>query len=166
MSGQIHFFLNWNEYFDAREFLRASRNLIAPEKIIGGLIAVSSALWYFFSGLNPAAYGGLAIGLITIFGIPAIRRWRAKRKWECEPLYHTEHTLSFSEEGVQLQMGQIESSLNWQYYRSILESPDGFLLVSGEEAFNFFPKRAFGDELMIGEFRRLASSKLAKRERQ
>lgn len=162
MSDQIRFFLNWNEYFDAREFLRASRNLIAPEKVIGGLIAVSSALWYFFSDLNPAAFGGLALGLAIIFGVPAIRRWRAKRKWECEPLYHTEHALSFNEEGIQLQMGLIESNLNWQYYRSIVESPGGFLLVSGEDAFNFFPKRAFGDEKLINQFRALAWKKLRK----
>lgn len=156
MSGPIRFFLNWQEYFDAREFLRASHILIAPEKVIGGLIAVSSALWYFLSGLNPAAFGGLALGLVIIFGVPAIRRWRAKCKWEREPLYHTEHTLEFSEEGIFLQMGNIESNLNWRYYRSVLESPDGFLLITAEDAFNFFPKRAFGSENLINQFRLLA----------
>ncbi|MGE0132529.1 MAG: YcxB family protein [Blastocatellales bacterium] len=156
MSDQIRFFLNWQEYFGAQEFLRASRDLIAPEKVVGGLLAVSSALWYFFSDLNPAAYGGLALGLVIIFGVPAIRRWRAKHKWEREPLYHTEHTLSFSEEGIFLQMGNIESNLTWRYYRSVLESPDGFLLISGEDAFNFFPKRAFDSENMINQFRLLA----------
>lgn len=160
MSGQIRFFLNWQEYFNAREFLRASRNLIAPEKVIGGLIALASALWYFLDDLNPAAFGGLALGLAIIFGVPAIRRWRAKHKWEREPLYHAEHTLSFNEEGVFLQMGSIESNLNWQYYRSVLESSDGFLLISGEDAFNFFPKRAFNDEKLINQFRAMAWKKL------
>jgi hypothetical protein len=163
MNGQIRFFLTWQEYFDAREFLRASRTLIAPEKVIGGLLVVLSALWYFFSGLNPTAFGGLALGLAIIFGAPAIRRWLAKRKWEREPLYHTEHTLSFNEEGIFLQMGSIESNLNWQYYRSVLESPEGFLLISGEGAFNLFPKRAFDSEGMINEFRALALTKLSNR---
>lgn len=160
MSGQIRFFLNWQEYFSAREFLRASRNLIAPEKVVGGLIAVASALWYFLDDLNPATFGGLALGLAIIFGVPAIRRWRAKRKWEREPLYHAEHTLSFDEEGILLQMGSIESNLNWQYYQSVLESSDGFLLISGEDAFNFFPKRAFNDEKLINQFRAMAWKKL------
>ena len=85
-----------------------------------------------------------------------------KRKWEREPLYQTEHTLSFGEEGIFLQMGNIESNLSWQYYRSVLESPDGFLLISCDDAFNFFPKRAFDGEIVINEFRVLAQKKLKK----
>jgi len=165
MNNQIRFFLNWKEYFAASEFLRVSRDLIAPEKVVGGLLMLASALWSLFSDLNPASIGALALGLAIIFGVPAIRRWGAKRKWEREPLYHTEHALSFSEEGIFLQMGQIESNLNWQYYRSVLESPDGFLLISGADAFNFFPKRAFNGETVINQFRTLATAKLASRSR-
>src|SRR5690348_4761365 len=99
MSNPIRFFLNWQEYFGAQEFLRASRLPVAPEKVIGGLLIVSSALWFFLGSLNPAAFSGLALGLFFIYGIPAIRLWASKRKWEREPLYHQEHTLSYSEEG-------------------------------------------------------------------
>jgi len=165
MSGQIRFFLNWKEYFDAREFLRASRVPVTPEKGGGGLLIVAGALLYFFSDLHLAALGALALGLIISFGLPAIRRRASKRKWEREPLYQTEHTLSFSEEGIFLQMGHIESNLSWQYYRSVLESPDGFLLISCDEAFNFFPKRAFDGENLINQFRTLATAKLPNRSR-
>ncbi len=163
MNHPIHFFLDWKEYFAAREFMRASRNLIAPEKVVGGLLMVSSALWYFFSDLNPLAFGGLATGLAIVFGMPAIRRWSSKRKWDREPLYHAEHKLLFNAEGIFLQMGNIESNLSWRYYRSVLESPDGFLLVAGDGAFNYFPKRVFGGESMINEFRELAAAKLSNR---
>ncbi|MGH9768714.1 MAG: YcxB family protein [Blastocatellia bacterium] len=165
MNGPIRFFLNWKEYFAAREFLRASRDPIAPEKVGGGLLIVASALMYLFSDLNLAAFGALALGLIIGFGVPVIRRWRAKRKWEREPLYQAEHTLSFGEEGIFLQMGHIESNLSWQYYRSVLESPDGFLLISGDDAFNFFPKRAFDGENVINQFRTLATVMLSNRGR-
>ena len=165
MSGQISFFLNWKEYFAAREFLRASRAPVAQEKIGGGLLMVASALLYLFSNSNLATVGALALGLIFIFGIPVIRRQALKRKWEREPLYQTEQTLSFSEEGIFLQMGNIESNLSWQYYRGVLESPDGFLLISCDDAFNFFPKRAFEGENSIKEFRTLATAKLSNRGR-
>ncbi len=163
MSRQIRFFLNWKEYFAAREFLRASRAPVATEKIGGGLLIAASALLYLFSDLNLAAFLALALGLISGFGVPAIRRRALKRKWEREPLYRTEHTLSFNEERIFLQMGHIESNLNWQYYRCVLESPDGFLLISGDDAFNFFPKRAFDGENAIREFRALATAKLPNR---
>jgi len=162
MSGPIRFFLNWKEYFAAREFLRASSAPVAQEKIGGALLIVASALLYLFSYSILASFGALALGLIIIFGIPAIRRQALKRKWEREPLYQTEHTLSFGEEGIFLQMGNIESNLSWQYYRSVIESPDGFLLISCDEAFNFFPKRAFNGEIVINEFRALAQKKLNK----
>jgi hypothetical protein len=162
MSGQVRFFLDWKEYFAAREFLRASRTPIAPEKIGGGLLILVGALIYFFSGLNLAAFGALALGLIISFGIPAIRRQASKRKWDREPLYRMEHTLSFGEEGIFLQIGPIESNLNWQYYQSALESPDGFLLISYNDAFNFLPKRAFDGEIVINEFRALTQKKLKK----
>jgi hypothetical protein len=162
MSGQIRFFLNWKEYFAAREFLRAGRTPVVPEKIGGGLLIAMGALLFFFSGLNLVAFGALALGLIVSIGIPAFRRQASKRKWEREPLYHMEHTLSFGEEGIFLRMGPIESNLNWQYYRSALESPDGFLLISYNDAFNFLPKRAFDGEIVINEFRALTQKKLIK----
>lgn len=160
MSGQIRFFLNWKEYSAAREYLRASRAPVAPEKIGGGLLIMAGALLYFFSDLIMAAFGALALGLIITFGIPAIRRQALKHKWEREPLYSMQHMLSFGEEGIFLQIGPIESNLNWQYYRSAIESPDGFLLISYDDAFNFFPKRAFDGEIAINEFRALAQKKL------
>jgi hypothetical protein len=162
MSGQIRFFLDWKEYFAAREFLRASRTPVVPEKIGGGLLIAMGALLYFFSDLNLAAFGALALGLIFSFGIPAFRRQVAKRKWGREPLYRMEQALSFGEEGIILQMGPIESNLNWQYYRGALESPDGFLLISYNDAFNFLPKRAFDSEIVINEFRALTQKKLKK----
>ena len=160
MSGQIRFFLNWKEYFAAQEFLRASSNSNAQEKIGGVLLIVASALLYLFSYPILAAFGALALGLFISFGIPIVRRYALKRKWDREPLYHTEQTLSFSEEGIFLQMGKIESNLSWQYYSSVLESPDGFLLITSDDAFNFFPKRAFGGDDVIKEFHALAQKKL------
>jgi YcxB-like protein len=165
MSGQIRFFLNWKEYFAAREFLRSSRDPVAPEKIGGALLILAGALLYFFSDLFMAANAVLALGLILVFGIPAIRRQALKHKWEREPLYRMEHTLSFGEEGISLQMGAIESNLSWQYYRGFLESPDGFLLISSDDAFNFFPKRAFDGENTLDQFRALATAKLSDRSR-
>ena len=57
-------------------------------------------------------------------------------------------------------MGIIESNLDWKYYQRLIEKPDGFLLVYGNDSFNLLPKRAFADETLIQEFRALASKKL------
>jgi hypothetical protein len=156
----INFFLNWNEYHDAREFFRSSRGDIAPEKVTGGVLLVASALWFFLDNLNLLAVVGFAAGLIAIFAFPIFRRWEAKHKWEREPLYHTEHAVSFDESGVHFRMGGVESNLDWGYYQRMVESPDGFLLVYSNDSFNYLPKHAFDGEPAIDEFRSLASKNL------
>jgi YcxB-like protein len=160
MTVSIHFFLGWKEYFTAQEFFRQSRYSMVPERVIGGVIMAFSAWWFFINDLNLFATIGLGIGLAIIFGAQLFRSWSSKRKWNREPLYHAEHRVSFSEEGVNFLMGRVESHLDWKYYQRMLESPDGFLLIYGSDSFNLFPKRAFPDDEAIAKFRSLATKKL------
>jgi YcxB-like protein len=163
MILNINFYLKWEEYFEAQEFFRRYRYNIAPEKVIGGVLMTLSALWFFLDDLSLFAIIGLVAGLIIILAAPHLRRWDSKRKWNREPLYQTQHTVSFNEEGIYFLMGRIESNLDWRYYQWMLESSDGFLLIYGNDSFNFFPKRAFAGEGTINEFRKLVTSKLLKK---
>jgi len=124
-----------------------------------------SALWFFLDKLNLLAIIGLASGMIIVFGLPLIRRWSWKRKWEREPLYRSEHEVSYGDEGIRYLMGHVESILDWKYYQRMLESPEGFLLIYGDNAFNFLPKRAFANDEKINQFRKLAAAKLSHRQR-
>jgi hypothetical protein len=71
-----------------------------------------------------------------------------------------EHLVSFSAEGIHYLLDDIESNLDWNYYQSWAESPEGFLLISAEDVFNFIPKRAFPDEARQVEFRKFLTAKL------
>jgi YcxB-like protein len=160
MILSIDFYLKWDEYFEAQEFFRRYRYSIAPEKVIGGVLLTLSALWFFLDDLSLFSIIGLVAGLAIILAVPNLRRCASKRKWNREPLYQTQHKVSFNEEGIYFLMGRIESNLDWNYYQRMLESPDGFLLIYGNDSFNFFPKRAFGGEDKISSFRTLATSRL------
>lgn len=160
MTGTINFFLQWEEYFAAQEFFRRRQQPVAPEWSWGGLLIAAGLVLLFVEGLGVLAVSVLTIGLIAIFSAPWIRRSASKRKWRREPLYQTEHEVGFSPEGVYFRMGRIESNLDWQYYQHLLEKPDGFLLVYGNDSFNLLPKRAFTGETQIQEFRALATKKL------
>jgi hypothetical protein len=159
----IRFFLNWKEYFSAQEFFRRDRYNVSPESVIGGVLMTLSSLWFFIDDLNMLAAIGFAAGLVIFLGVPLSRRWSLKRKWKREPLYQSEHSVSFSEEGIHYLMGQVDSNLDWKYYQRLLESPEGFLLIYGNDSFNLLPKRAFASEKMIDDFRALATSKLSKK---
>ena len=156
----INFFLKWEEYFAAQEFFRRSRSRLAPETIVGGVLIALGAALFFAGDKNAAIIGAATLGLAVIVAGPLLRRNASKRKWNREPLYHTEHTVAASEDGVYFLMGKIESNLVWRYYQRFLESRDGFLLVYGGDSFNYLPKRAFAGPEMIDQFRELASKKL------
>lgn len=160
MSLNIRFHLDWNEYYEAKEFLLRERYPISPEKIVGGLLLIVSALWFFLDSLNMYAILGLAAGLAVPLTAPMIRRWNVRRKWQREPFFRIEHIVSVSEDGVEYLMGQTKSDLNWLYYQRMIESPAGFLLIYGNDSFNFLPKRAFQGEEMIIAFREMATKNL------
>jgi len=165
MIGSINFFLQWEEYFAAQELFRRSRGGLLPEWIAGGLLILLGVVLAIVGGLSIFAADILLlcpflIGMAIIFGSPFIRRWASKRKWQREPLYHTEHEVAFSDDGVYFRMGKIESNLNWKYYQRIMEIPEGLLLIYSNESFNLLPKRAFADEGLMRDFRLLAQKKL------
>ncbi|MGH9838537.1 MAG: YcxB family protein [Blastocatellia bacterium] len=159
----IHFFLNWEEYFAAQEFFRRRGSKLAPEYLLGSALLAAGMVLLFMGDRGIFAATVLILGLVVIFAAPFLRRWASRRKWFREPLYHTEHTVAASDDGVYFQMGKIESNLVWHYYQRLVESPEGFLLVYGGESFNYLPKRAFTGDEMIAQFRDLAASKLSYR---
>jgi hypothetical protein len=160
MNKSINFFLQWEEYYAAQEFFRRSHQAISPELVIGGVLMLAGAALLFFDGMGIFAISVMLFGLVVAFAGPQVRRWASNRKWQREPLFETEHEVAFSEEGVYFRMGVIESNLDWKYYQRIIESPDGLLMVYGNDSFNFLPKRAFADEKLMSDFRQLAMKKL------
>lgn len=160
MAESINFFLQWEEYFAAQEFFRRSRQSVAPEWLAGGALLLVGLAMLFVEGLSWLAAVVLVVGVVVILAAPLIRRWVSKRKWQREPLYETEHEVAFRDEGVYFRMGVIESNLDWKYYQRVMESPNGLLVVYGNDSFNFLPKRAFANEKLLDEYRLLATTKL------
>jgi hypothetical protein len=156
----INFSLDWEEYFAAQEYFLYSRSRLTPEYLQGGALILVGAVLFSMGdrALLPAT--AMILGLAVIFFTPYVRRWASRRKWFREPLFHTLHQVSASEDGVYFRMGIIESNLVWHYYQRFTESPDGFLLIYGNDSFNYLPKRAFASPEMIDQFRALAAKKL------
>ncbi|HQR35855.1 MAG TPA: YcxB family protein [Blastocatellia bacterium] len=162
MTESIKFYLTWEEYFAAQEFFRRTHQAVAPEWVIGGLLLMAGVTLMFGDGIGVFAAGLALLGLIVIFAGPRLRRLASNRKWVREPLFETEHEVSFNENGVYFRMGEIESNLDWKYYQRLMESPTGLMLVYGNDSFNLLPKRAFADENLFNEFRSLATRNLHK----
>jgi hypothetical protein len=160
MSIDLRFFLGWREYYAAQRFFRRSRGEVPMEyPLAAAFLAVAAVLW---AAAAPAgiALACLAAGAGAMLLAPWLRRLEVKRRWAREPIYQTEHVVSAGEQGLHYLMGWVESNLGWSYYQRWLETPEGFLLVYGDDSFNLLPKRAFASAEMMAEFRLLAAQNL------
>ena len=161
-SIDLNFYLQSDEYYAAMEFFRQRRTGMSPDKAVGGiLILLGAASWIVLGNLALSIalfITGVAVALLS----HPLRARAFRTRWEREPLFQAEQTISFDEQGVYFKMGQIESNLPWTYYENWLESADGFLLVYGD-TFNYFPKRTFTEVSAIEAFRQLIKTKIVRR---
>ena len=159
MSIDLNFFLQCDEYYQALEYFRRQRASASADKLVGLLLTLLGAALWLVTGNGALFAIFLAVGIAVALTSAPLRRLLFQQKWEREPLFSAEHKILASEQGVYFRMGQIESNLPWSYYESFLETADGFLLVYGD-SFNFLPKRVFGGETAIQQFRELLAKKL------
>jgi hypothetical protein len=160
-SIDLNFFLQREEYYSAMEFLRQQRTGLSTDKKVGGiLILLGAASWIVLGNiaLSIALFlTGIAVALLS----HPLRARAFRHRWEREPLFCSEQTISFDEQSIAFRMGHVESNLPWTYYESWHESADGFLLVYGE-TFNYLPKRAFRDEAALKQLREMFSKKIVR----
>jgi hypothetical protein len=159
MSTDLNFFLQCDEYFQALEFFRRQRATASADKVVGGLLILLGVVLWLMTANGALFAIFLTVGIAVALTSAPLRRLLFQQRWAREPLFSAEHKILANEQGVFFKMGQIESNLPWTYYESFLESADGFLLIYGD-SFNFLPKRVFGGESAIQQFRALLAKKL------
>ncbi len=165
MTESIHtrFSLNWDEYYAAWRFLKRHSSEYAPEKIAGTTLMLMGITIWMLGGHGLFVIVGVGTGLIAIISVPLLYSLGLRHRWKREPLHRIEHQVSFSAREIHYLQGATESHLNWGFYQQMLESPDAFLLICGEDVFSLIPKRAFESAQAISDFRALATSKFRRR---
>ena len=82
-----------------------------------------------------------------------------RRVFRGDPKFREEYNLIYSDAGVTLKTQNINSSLNWNFYTSVVENDKFYLLIYGNNlpSFSIVPKRAFrnnNDEMAFREMLR------------
>jgi hypothetical protein len=113
-------------------------------------IAGQGHIWWIIAG-----GGALLLCLIATATIirPAIDFRR-------EPGLHGEYRFEFSEDGIGFRTAHIDSKLEWNVYREVVENRQLFLLFHGRRAFSIIPKRAFASPEEESAFRDLLIRKI------
>lgn len=163
-SIDLNFFLQRDEYYAAMEFYRQQRTGLSTDKKVGGILILLGAASWIVLGNLPLSVALFVTGVAVALLSHPLRARGFRTRWEREPLFRAEQTLSFDDQGIAFKIGHVESNLPWTYYENWMESPNGFLLIYGE-SFNFFPKRTFADTHSIESFRQLLNKKITRSKR-
>ena len=79
------------------------------------------------------------------------------------PKFREPYELTFSDEGVLFRSAGVESRLAWDFYTSVLETPEHFFLVYGKDMFSLLPKRALRGPRQESALRELLRRKFGAR---
>lgn len=158
-SISLRYFVDWKEYYRAERFLLRQQHWVLPEQFSGALLLLLAIFFRYFD--FPLGYSILPlIAGILFLCVPVFRHLGLRKRWEREPILQAEHIVSYAQDGIHYLLNGIESNLDWKYYQRWIESPQGFLLVYGQDVFNLIPKSAFDSPATINNFRQLIAGKL------
>jgi len=113
--------------------------LAAGIVILAVAVAVGRPLWFAIAGAELLGW----VGLVTVMPRASMRSPQS------------EHTLSFSDDGVLAANAHGSQRFEWSHWRLWTRTGDLYLLRGPRGVFTFVPGRAFGSPDAEGEFREL-----------
>ncbi|SFS77289.1 YcxB family protein [Paenibacillus sp. BC26] len=157
-----------NFMYSEREIISAiNQNLNLKELIFSVLIAAALLVYGIFQLMSGSTrIFDVFILLISIlfFFIVFVRIIVVPRiVFKRQPKFKEEYVLSFNEENIIFNAGDINSTISWDFYKEIKESKEFIFLKYGKELHTIIPKRVFRNKEELNEFKTLIKSKINKR---
>jgi hypothetical protein len=79
-----------------------------------------------------------------------------------EPKYKEEYELIFNEDEILFTAGGLNSTIQWDFYKSIKETKDFIYLMYAKNGYSIIPKRTFNNNEERDRFLKLIRSKIIK----
>lgn len=117
-------------------------------RLIIFFVLISIGLLLLTMGLNFALPLWMQLGFVLLVNIALYQGYLTdlpRRIFRGDPKFREEYNLICSDAGVTLKTENINSSINWNFYTSVIENDKFYLLIYGKNlaSFSIFPKRAF-----------------------
>ena len=130
----------------ARVYFWHSKELLV--RLIIGCVLISIGLLLFTRLLNFALPLWFMVILMFLVGMALYHGYLIdlpRRIFRGDPKFREEYNLTCSDDGVALKTQNINSSINWNFYTSVIENDKFYLLIYGKNlpSFSLLPKRAF-----------------------
>ncbi|MUG98173.1 YcxB family protein [Scytonema sp. UIC 10036] len=163
---QFEYRLNVNDIKEANQ-AHSKKVLLKYYLLVMGIIIFISILPMLTQGgisLNELLISAIVPNLVLLAFIYLVirisRNFVLSRTWNSQPGLKNEIRVEASEEALQINTELSESKMKWLIYTHWRETPNLFMVYQSNNCFNLFPKRAFGSDEQMNEFRELLRAKL------
>jgi len=156
---ELRYSLTESEYLSAvRHYFVRGTGLLARLIVFYGLICAGMLLLNVLLDFAFPLWAVLA--LLVLIGIAVFRAYLVdlpRRYFRSDPKFRSEYYLTFSDAGIKFKTQDVDSSIAWTLYTSVVESKDFYYLVYGKAlpSLTILPKRAFRDRKEESAFRQM-----------
>jgi len=91
----------------------------------------------------------LVVGIFYIVYYFAVIPWQLTRAYKKNEHLKVERTFIFTNENIQVKVGEDGTVLNWDQFQRVMDAKDFYLMVfkDGQKLYFFIPERAFNEEM-------------------
>ena len=159
---EVRFQYTEKEYIQAsRQYMFMSKLLKKSDIILPIVLLPTSVLYMFLTEFDVLSIVLCVCAVVYLMIIATLYYLIPKVSYKQNAKYQEEYYLSFSEEGIKFRTNTINSDLQWEVYKKLLENEEYFYLCQNKQIYSVIPKRAFqGEETML-QFKELALEKVS-----
>lgn len=158
---EVRFQYTEKEYIQAsRQYMFMSKLLKKSDIILPFVLLPVSVLYMFLADFNVLSIVICVCACVYLAVIGTLYYLIPKVTYKQNAKFREEYYLAFSEEGIKFQTNTINSDLQWDVYKALLENEEYFYLCQNKQVYSVIPKRAFQDEVQAQQFKELVLGKV------
>ena len=158
---EVRFQYTEKEYIQAsRQYMFMSKLLKKSDIILPFVFLPLSVLYMFLADFNVWSIIICVSAWLYLVVIGASYYLIPKVTYKQNAKFREEYYLAFSGEGIRFQTNTINSDLQWDVYKDMLENEEYFYLCQNKQMYSVIPKSAFQDESQVQQFKELVLGKV------
>ena len=158
---EVRFQYTEKEYIQAsRQYMFMSKLLKKSDIILPFVLLPLSVLYMFLADFNVWSIIICVCAWLYLVVIGALYYLIPKVTYKQNAKFREEYYLAFSGEGIRFQTNTINSDLQWDVYKDMLENEEYFYLCQNKQMYSVIPKSAFQDESQVQQFKELVLGKV------
>ena len=148
MNIRIQYVLMVSEYLEGFDSVNRRQTMFIIDNLVSGIIFILGLFYIFY--LKEVVWTVIGIvfcvlGIITISKPLRPVRLMIRSQFLKSNKARSEQKITFSNDGLDYEIENARSRIDWKYYEYFLEAPRTLVLIHEKRQYSVIPKRAFTD---------------------